>query len=257
MRGLHFQLTLPWAPDDSLKGARRDSAIVRNLAATDQETRVVVVKGKRAYQRTLRWTEGNFTFNRIRLREPGAPGLQFDIARFDVDEHSPPFGAQHARTRALARRLALDGHPSPRAARLGRARDGTARLGTQPPGALRPAHPERFGFAAGRVVDRAVDPEDRRRLGRLRIKTDRDPRLLDYVLTKLDLRTNASHLKGAMTFAVGGPVLILKDMDVEAMPFDFALIETMSGGPFPQPWERRVHGYRARGRRPVEPVPRR
>ena len=46
MRGLHFQLTLPWAPDDSLKGARRDSAIVRNLAATDQEIRARRRQGK-------------------------------------------------------------------------------------------------------------------------------------------------------------------------------------------------------------------
>src|ERR1019366_1563435 len=60
--------------------------------------------------------------------------------------------------------------------------------------------------------------------------------------------TNASHLKGAMTFAVGGPVLILKDMDVEAMPFDFALIETMNGGKFPQPWNGSFTGTaRARG----------
>src|ERR1019366_6329348 len=82
----------------------------------------------------------------------------------------------------------------------------------------------------------------------LHITSDRDPRLLDYALTRMDLRTNASHLRGAMTFAVGGPVLILKDMDVEAAPLDFALLETMNGGRFPQPWNGAFTGtVRARG----------
>src|SRR5471030_210699 len=110
IRGLHFQLTLPWQPDDSLKGARRDSAIVRNLAAKDQEIRAVTVKGKRGYQRTSRWTEGNFTFNRIRFREPEKPGIQFDIARFDLNEHSPPFLVRNMRGLVLWRNdsLAID-----------------------------------------------------------------------------------------------------------------------------------------------------
>ena len=90
----------------------------------------------------------------------------------------------------------------------------------------------------------------------LRIRNDRDPRLLDYALTKMDLRTNASRLRGTMTFAVGGPVLILKDMEVEAAPFDFALLETMNGGPFPQPWNGAFTGTVRAARRPAEPVPR-
>src|ERR1035437_3348242 len=238
MRGLHFQLTLPWAPDDSLKGARRDSAIVRNLAATDQETRLVVVKGKRVYQGTAHWTEGNFTFNRIRLREPGAPGLQFDIARFDVDEHSPPFLVRNMRGLVLwrgdslwmdIRHLELPGSVAHATGRLDWGPNLPVRfdlhilsdsVSLKDVAWIAPSIPK----TGGGSVDR-------------RIKTDRDPRLLDYVLTKLDLRTNASRLRGAMTFAVGGPVLILRDMDLEAAPFDFALIETMSGGPFPQPWK--------------------
>src|SRR5471032_544236 len=70
----------------------------------------------------------------------------------------------------------------------------------------------------------------------LHIKNDRDPHLLDYVISQMDLRTNASRLRGTMTFAVGGPVLVLKDMAIDAAPLDFALITTMAGGPFPQPW---------------------
>jgi len=249
IRGLHFQLTLPWAPDDSLKGARRDSAIVRNLAAKDQEIRAVVVKGKRGYQRTLRWTEGNFTFNRIRLREPDKPGMQFDIARLDVNEHSPPFDVRNMRGIVLLRgdslrmdirHLELPGSVARGSGRL----EWAGKRGVQ-----FDLHILSDSVSLGDVSWIApVIPKTGGGSMELRIKSDRDPRLLNYVISKMDLRTNASHLKGAMTFAVGGPVLILKDMDVEAMPFDFALIETMNGGKFPQPWNGSFTGTaRARG----------
>src|ERR1035437_4652582 len=249
IRGLHFQLPLPWAPDDSLKGARRDSAIVRNLTAKDQEIRAVVVKGKRGYQRTLRWTEGNFTFNRIRLRQPDKPGMQFDIARLDVNEHSPPFDVRNMRGIVLLRGDSL--WMDIRHLEL----PGSVARGS---GWLEWAGKRGVQFDL-RILSDSVSLRDVSWIApvipktgggsmELRIKSDRDPRLLNYVISKMDLRTNASHLKGAMTFAVGGPVLILKDMDVEAMPFDFALIETMNGGKFPQPWNGTFTGtVRARG----------
>jgi translocation and assembly module TamB len=249
IRGLHFQLTIPWSPDDSLKGLRRDSAIVRNLAAKDQEIRPVVVNGKRGYQRTTHWTEGNFTFNRIRLRQPGRAGRMFDIARFDLNEHSPPFAVRNMSGIVLwngdtivmdIRHLELPGSV---ASAIGRIDWGDS-------------HPVRFDI---RIMSDSVSLSDVAwiapsipRMGggsvQLRIKTDRDPHLLDYALTRMDLRTNASRLRGAMTFAVGGPVLILKDMNVEVAPLDFALLEAMNRGRFAQPWNGSFTGtVRARG----------
>jgi len=249
IRGLHFQLTVPWAPDDSLKGARRDSVIARNVAAAGQELRVVVVAGKRGYQRTTHWTGGNFTFNRIRLREPEQSGRLFDIARFDVDEHSPPFAVRNMQgvvrwgNDSLSldiRHVELPGSVASAAGRIDW-------------GAKRPTH---FDL---RILSDSVSLHDVAWISpvipktgggsvELHVRSDRVPGLLDYAITKMDLRTNASHLHGAMTFAVGGPVLILKDMDVDAAPLDFALIETMSGGPFTQPWHGAFTGtIRARG----------
>lgn len=249
MRGLHFQLTLPWAPDDSLKGARRDSAIVRNMAATDQEVRAVVVKGKRGFQRTTHWTDGNFTFNQIRLREPDKPGKLFDIARFDINEHSPPFAVRNMRGRVRWHGDTLD-IDVPHLELPGSVASASGRLDW---GDRRPMHYDLkilsdsvslsdvswIASSIPRTGGGSVD---------LRIRNDRDPRLLDYVLNKMDLRTNASRLRGTMTFAVGGPVLVLKDMNVDAAPLDFALLETMNGGKFPQPWNGSFSGtVRARG----------
>ena len=249
IRGLHFRLTVPWSPDDSLKGPRRDSAIVRNLASRDQEIRPVLVKGKRAYQRTTNWTEGDFTFNSIRLRSPDQPGRRFDIARFDVNEQSPPFAVRNMRGVVLwtgdslridIRHLELPGSVARGSGLLEWAND-------------RPVHYDLLIHSDSVSLDDVawIAPSIPRTGGgsvTLRIKTDQDQHLLDYMLTSMDLRTNASHLRGAMTFAVGGPVLIVKDMDLEASPVDFALIETMNRGKFAQPWNGTFTGtVRARG----------
>lgn len=249
IRDLQFQLTLPWSPDDSLKGVRRDSAIVRNLAATDQEVHAVVTHGKRGYQRTTRWTQGNFTFNRIILRDPLRPGRRFEIARFDVNEHSPPFDVRNMSGTVLWRgdSLTLDIRHLELPGSVARA------TGLLEWANNRPVHYNLL------IVSDSVSLRDVAWIApsipttgggsvELRIRTDRDGRLLDYMLAKMDLRTRASHLRGAMTFAIGGPALVVKDMDVEASPLDFALLETMNGGPFAQPWRGAFTGtVRARG----------
>jgi translocation and assembly module TamB len=249
IRELHFQLTLPWAPDDSLKGARRDSAIVRNLADTTQEIRAVAVKGRRGYQRTTRFTQGNFTFSRVRFRQPNRTGRQFDITRMDVNVSSPPFHVRNMRGGVLWRgdsiwlglpHLELPGSVASATGRLdwgdNKALAWDVRIlsdtmSLHDVSFITPAIPKTGG---GSVA--------------LRIKTDRDPRLLDYIVTKMNLRTTASHLSGAMTFAVGGPVLIIRDIDMRLDPLDFAYFEMLNGGPLAQPWHGAFTGtLRGRG----------
>jgi hypothetical protein len=83
----------------------------------------------------------------------------------------------------------------------------------------------------------------------LTIKNDpRDLRILEYGLSKMDVRTTRSHLLGKMTFAVGGPVLAVKDVDLRADPVDFDLLRTFAGGPFPYDWQGTISGtVRGRG----------
>ena len=52
VHGLDFQLTLPWEPDDTLMGARRDSAVATNLAESRLEIRRALTQGKPGFQRT-------------------------------------------------------------------------------------------------------------------------------------------------------------------------------------------------------------
>ncbi len=77
----------------------------------------------------------------------------------------------------------------------------------------------------------------------LTIRNDpRDLDILDYALTDLDVRSTGSRLRGQMTYGVGGPMLIVKDVDLAADPVDFALFETLAGEPFPLPWRGTITG---------------
>ncbi|HCU11863.1 MAG TPA: hypothetical protein DGB72_07050, partial [Gemmatimonadetes bacterium] len=46
----------------------------------------------------------------------------------------------------------------------------------------------------------------------LDIRSERNPRFLDYILTNMDVRTTRSRLLGQMTFGTGGSVLAVKNV---------------------------------------------
>src|SRR5687768_8529602 len=45
-----------------------------------------------------------------------------------------------------------------------------------------------------------------------------------------------------MTFAVGGPILTVKDVDMHAAPMDFDLLRTFNGKDFPYDWQGKITG---------------
>ena len=81
-----FVLELPWTPNDSLRGARRDSAIAYNLARKDKAVR----RNGDGFLRTFRWTGGQVAASHVRLAEPDSAGRFFAISDLDVDESDPP-----------------------------------------------------------------------------------------------------------------------------------------------------------------------
>jgi autotransporter translocation and assembly factor TamB len=63
------------------------------------------------------------------------------------------------------------------------------------------------------------------------------------VLTNMDVRTTKSRLMGQMTFETGGPVLVVKNVDVDAVPMDFDLLRTFNGKDFPYDWRGKFTGH--------------
>ena len=82
LRRSRFILSMPWHPDDSLHGARRDSAIARNLTRQDKEVR----RAGSGFERTWRWNNIELVSGYARIADPDSVGRLFQITRLDVDE---------------------------------------------------------------------------------------------------------------------------------------------------------------------------
>lgn len=85
---------LPWDPADSLKGAKRDSALAFNIARHDGEIRR---DGKRTV-RVWRFMRGNLALGKSRLADPDSAGQRFAIQKFDVVWVYPPFWFRNMKT---------------------------------------------------------------------------------------------------------------------------------------------------------------
>ena len=240
-----FLLSMPWHPDDSLRAAKRDSAIARNLTRTDKEIR----RTNDGFERTYRWTGIELVSGYSRLADPDSVGRLFQIARLDADEFDPPFKFRNVR---------------------GGARQNGDSLW------LDLAHfdlPASTGKASGKVVwGSGLDTRyDLRVVGDsvslsdvawvyptlpttgggslvLNIKNEQNLKIIDYALSNMDVRTTRSRLLGNMTFGVGGSVLIVKDLALQAAPVNFDLIRALNGKPFPYDWQGNLTGtVRGRG----------
>jgi translocation and assembly module TamB len=245
-------LQMPWTPDDTLRGAQLDSAVRYTLTRSDKEIRRVVDEGKSGFTRTWRWNKLSAVVSHMRLADPDSDklGRLFVFDTLQAIESDPPFHFRNVRgtMRNLGDSIWID-----------------------------VAHfdlPQSTGAATGKIVwgsdlpvryDIAVRgdsvalndvawvyptlPTTGGGKVNLRIVNERDNlRVIDYKLTNMDVATTGSHLIGDMTFAVGGPILVVKDVKMSAQPFDFDLLRALNGKPFPVDWRGQLYGsVRARG----------
>jgi translocation and assembly module TamB len=246
IRGGTFILTMPWHPDDSLRGAKRDSAIAYNLRRKDKEVHRI---GPDAFDRTWRWNNIQLISGYARIADPDSVGRLFQVTKLDVDEVDPPFAFRNVRggVRQRSDSLWLDLAHFDLPASTGRA-SGKVVWGSD--------LPTRYDL---RVIGDSVSLADVAwvyptlpRTGggsmELAIRNQRNLSIIDYAISKMDVRTTRSRLRGNMTFGVGGPVLIVKDMALEAAPVNFDLLRAFAGGPFPYDWQGDLTGtVRGRG----------
>ena len=241
-----FLLSMPWEPDDSLRGVKRDSAIAYNLERTDKEVHRI---SRNAFHRTWRWNNINLASGYVRIADPDSAGRLFHIARLDVDEVDPPFAFRNVRggVRQAGDSIWLDlAHfdlPGSTGSATGKVVWGSDL-------------PTRYDIhVIGDSVSLAdvawVYPTLPRTGGgsmELSIKNQRDLSIIDYAISNMDVRTTRSRLKGNMTFGVGAPVLIVKDLALEAAPVNFDLLRALAGGPFSYDWQGDLTGtVRGRG----------
>ena len=225
------ELTEPWAADDSLKGVRRDSAVKAALARPWPEVRV----SKEGLMRTRRWKNLNIEAPWVRIAYPDSVGQMIRLAHMSTDENDPPVHWRdltgtvkiHGDTVwAALSHFAMPATSGKATAHIWWGGDKPVRLDVHADadtvslsdfGWVYPGLPRTGG-------------------GRTQVFVHNDARnlaALDIVLRDLDLTTTNSHLKGNITFAIGWPVLVVKDVALQLQPADFDLLRTFNGGSFP------------------------
>ena len=237
--GGSFRVTIPWHADDSLHGARRDSAIRVNVARKDHEIR----RTREGVTQTYRWSNAYAFVPHIRIADPDSVGIQVVVDSLRADESTPPFRWRNIK--AVARVL------------------GDSAWFVSPHWDL----PHSTGSANGKVVwgsDLPVRyavhfigdsvslsdvawvyptlPTTGGGTMRLDIQNERDLHKLDYVIRDMDVRSTKSRLRGSMTFETGGTVLAVHDVKLQADPVDFDLLRTLNGKPFPADWQGTLTG---------------
>ena len=234
-----FVLTLPWHPSDTLRGAKLDSAVRYELSRSDHEIR----RTREGLARTWRWSQTDANLGFARIADPDTVGRLVRIRKMSFTETDPPFKFRNVSGTALnlGDSIFVDAEhwDLPRSTGSGH---GSVVWGSNLPVRY---YVHVVGDSVSLNDVAWVYPTLPRTGGgkmELDIRSQRNPHFLDYVLTKMDVRTTRSRLLGQMTFGTGGPVLAVKNVDLEAVPVDFDLLRTLNGKSFPYDWQGTVTG---------------
>ncbi len=237
---LNFVLKLPWELSDTLRGAKRDSALTHNLTRRDSD----ILHEDGRYVRVYRFVRGQVSLGRTRLADPDSVGQHFPVRRLDVVWDYPPFWFRKsaADVHILADTMWVDGaHLS----LPGSEAHGTARV------VWGSALPVRYDIALRldtvsmidlAWIDKAM-PHSGSGRANLTIRNDsRDLSIIEYGITDMDARSLHSRIRGDMTWGVGGPVVRLTGVRLNLQPAHTDLLRWMNGEPFPYDWRGALTG---------------
>lgn len=239
VRNANFTLTLPWRPSDTLRGAKLDSAIRFELTRTDHEIR----RTREGFARTWRWSQAEADLGFARIADPDTVGRLVRIRKLSFAETDPPFKFRNISGTILnlGDSVFVDSDHFDLPGSTGKAH-GSVVWGSDLPIRY-------YLHVVGDSVSLAdvawVYPTLPTTGGgkmELDIRSERNPRFLDYILTKMDVRTTRSRLLGEMTFGTGADILAVKNVDLQAAPVDFDLLRTLNGKEFPYDWQGKITG---------------
>ncbi len=240
IRELTLTVRLPWTLSDTLKGAKRDSALTFNLTRLDGEVR----RDNNRFVRVYRFVRGGLALGRSRLADPDSAGLMLAMRKMDVVWIYPPFWFRNMKStvRKVADSLWMDDVSFQLA--NSRAR-GAAKVvwGSKLPVRYDvKLRGDSVAMADMAWINKTIPWSGG---GRTFITIKNDPNnlaILEYGLRDMDARSLKSRLKGNMTFAVGGPVLRVNDVNLELLPANTELLRWFNGEPFPYNWQGNLTG---------------
>jgi translocation and assembly module TamB len=242
VRNGEFIMTRSWTPDDSLRGAKRDSAIRRNLTNPAREIR----HNTDGLTHTYRWSRASGFLPHVRIADPDSNrfGMDFVIDTLNVDEFEPPFKFRNGRgrVRKLGDSVFVDIAHFQLPASAGSAK-GKIWWGSGLP--IRVDVNIKADSVALNDVAWVYETLPRTGGGKTNLRITNNKQNLkrfEYALSNMDVTSTRSRVMGAMTFVTGGPVLEVKDVDLRGAPVNFDLIRTFAGEPLPVDWQGNLYG---------------
>jgi hypothetical protein len=242
-------LSLTWHPPDTLRGAKKDSAILHALGSFTRVTpgnqwRTEIDKTSEGYAHIYRFSQFEAHFGYVRLADPDSIGRLFHVTGASFNSSDPPLSVKSisADVRHLGDSVWITSPGFRLTSSRGSIPSGKIVWGSNLP-VRYDVHVVGDQVALSDIawVYQTIPTAGGGRLD-LFINNFRDPHVVDYAVKKMDVRTTKSHLVGDMTYGVGGAVLVLKDVKLDASPLDFDLIEQFNGKPFPYPWRGQLTG---------------
>src|SRR5256714_1790566 len=239
VRNASFLLTIPWHPSDSLRGAKRDSAIRFELTRSDHEIR----RTREGFARTWRWTQMEASLGFARIADPDTVGRLVRIRNLSFAEVDPPFKFRNVTGTFLnlGDSVFVDSDHFDLPGSTGRGH-GSIVWGSDLPVRY---YIHIVGDSVSLADVASVDPTLATIGGgkmELDIRSQPNPKYLDYILTNMDVRSTRSRLIGNMTFETGANVLAVNDVELQATPVNFDLLRTLNGKPFPYDWQGNITG---------------
>lgn len=232
-------LTMPWHPPDTLRGYQRDSALRYELSRKDREIR----RARDGYTRTWRWTKAQANLGFARLADPDTAGRLVRIRNLSSIEPDPPFRFRNVRGTLLnlGDSVFIDAEHFDLPGSTGRARGSIVWGSDLPVRYYLKIAGDSVSLADVAWVYPTLPTTGGGKL-ELDIRSQRNPRYLDYIITNMDVRSTRSRLLGNMTFGTGGKVLAVKNVELQAAPVNFDLLRTLNGKQFPYNWQGNITG---------------
>jgi len=239
IRDAKVLLTLPWHPSDTLRGAKLDSAIRHELTRPDHEIR----RTKEGFARTWRWSQGQANLGFARIADPDTVGRLVRIRKLSFAENDPPFNFRNVSGTALnlGDSVFVDADHFDLPGSTGKGH-GSVVWGSDLPVRY---YLHIIGDSVSLADVAWVYPTLPTTGGgkmELDIRSQRNPKYLDYIISNMDVRSTRSRLLGNMTFETGGEVLAVKNVELQATPVNFDLLRTLNGKQFPYDWQGNITG---------------
>ncbi|HEX6575079.1 MAG TPA: translocation/assembly module TamB domain-containing protein [Gemmatimonadaceae bacterium] len=245
----NVMLGLRWKPSENLTAHQRDSVIRKQLGSLTRETpgnqwRQEFVRTDEGFRHIYRFRSINASLGYARIADPDSVGRFFRVTRASLESQDPPLDVRRAAidVRHVGDSIWLYSPGFDLPSSKGKVSSGKIVWG----GGI----PTRYDINITGTDVAMSDiawvyptlPTAGRGKLNLKINNFKNPRIVNYAISNMDVSTTFSRLLGNMTFAVGGPVLAVNDVNLRASPIDFRLIRVFNGKPFPLPWNGQLTG---------------